>query len=122
MKNILLFLCAALLAAMASAGEVLLEWDDNADNESGFELEGLTRSGEWEALSRTAASVTQILVESQDHVAWRVRAFNIEWGIYSEYSNVLMRPVLEAPTNLRATTRQGSAAVTSRPKRGGGRR
>lgn len=71
---------SSLLASIAGATSITLDWTDNSDNESGFEIQkrfGLT--GEWITVDRVRADTVQYTVPgliSKSSYYFRVRAYN----------------------------------------------
>ncbi len=81
----------ALFASAAAGSQLSLSWQDNSENESGFEVERSSDGVTFAALNSVGANVTEFVDTSvlpglPYH--YRVRAFN-EFG-YSGYTNVVV--------------------------------
>lgn len=85
--------------------KVNLNWVDNSDNETGFEIERKTNSNSYSLIKTTSANVTSVSIDeihtSGELYYYRVRAksnFN-----YSTYSNETSQSItLNAPSNFKA--------------------
>ncbi len=99
----------ALADSTVSATAVMLLWTDNADNETGYEIERCEGSGctDFAPIDTAAADDESIVIDGLDGAAayrFRVRAFNA--GGSSGYSNVVLArsDVPPAPTALVGAT------------------
>lgn len=123
MKTILAFL---LLATLASAAQISVQWQDNSTAEDGFIIERSTDSKLFVEIGRSDANVAQFndnLPTNGDFLYYRICAFQ-QNGARSGYSNVATwaRPLpqatptptptpqsdpngLEAPTNAVTATK-----------------
>ena len=113
-KNLILLavaLCtAALFPARAHAADVVLQWDDNSDNETGFKIERAPAapSTAFVAIGSVGANVktfTDTGLAAKTGYQYRVQAFNAD--TVSAYSNIASTvtppaPIL-APGNLRTS-------------------
>lgn len=85
----------ALFANSATAGQLTLTWNDNSDNEDGFEIERAIDDESFESIGSVEADVATFLdatvVENQSY-SYRVKAFN-EYGD-SGYTNTAVGSVL----------------------------
>lgn len=100
------------LTAVATNGSVVLTWQDNSNNESGFKVERLIEGGGWQQLVR-ALTPNQTTYTDQGYfptrrTSYRVRAF-IATIVNSDYSDVaVVEPIaLEAPSDLTAAMTEG---------------
>ncbi len=96
--------------------QVSLNWVDNSDNETGFEIERKTSSDSYSLIKTTSANVTSVSIDeihtSGELYYYRVRAksnFN-----YSDYSNETTQSItLNAPSNFKATNVTSTTAEFS---------
>ncbi|MEA1048645.1 S8 family serine peptidase [Lamprobacter modestohalophilus] len=91
-----------LSAAASVAGQIDLDWIDNASDEQGFEVErSLTGAGSWSRLDSLAADThgySDTTVASETTYDYRVRAFN--GAGYSDWSNLVTATSLAATEQL----------------------
>ncbi len=87
-------------AIAGSNGKIILEWEDNSDNERGFEIYRKTgncsSSASWEkiksaGINRTTVSDKKDLISGTNY-AYKIRAYCRSWGLpyvygYSDWSN-----------------------------------
>lgn len=75
--------------------DVLLQWDDNSDNETGFKIEHSLNGDSWTQIKTVGAGVTSYLVTIADGVDgsvlnyFRVRAYNADGD--SAYTNTISK-------------------------------
>jgi fibronectin type 3 domain-containing protein len=75
-------------AVAFSSNQVLLAWKDNADNETGFEIERKIDDGIFRCVAKVASNVTAISdinLEPETHYTYRVRSINTNGQSF--YSN-----------------------------------
>ena len=102
-----------LAATAVSDAAIELTWNDNADNEQGFELECSTDGAAWTLVGVTLANATSSSDDglvAETAYAYRVRAFN-DAGV-SDYSNLASAVTLAKPT-LADTVTSGESAVAN---------
>jgi len=102
MKIVLLSL--AFLGTVLNAADLRLEWQDNSDNEEGFEIWRQQNGGEWLLIAATNAddaTFTDNVIPIGTTLVYKVRAWN-QFG-ESDWTNIVSiktyPPV--APTNLK---------------------
>lgn len=86
---LLSLLCMGVLSLSSSAAEALLNWNDNSNNEAGFNVERSVEGGSWEQIGTTGvdeASYSDVTVEAGVNYTYRVNAYN-DFGV-SGYTNV----------------------------------
>lgn len=100
---------SGLTAVAASATSINLNWVDNSDNETGFEIErSLTGIGAWPLLTTVGANVTSYSDTSLTPATlyhYRVRAVNatVQSGYSNEASDTTNNTIPLAPSSLVAT-------------------
>jgi hypothetical protein len=104
MKIILLSL--AFLGTVLNAADLRLEWQDNSDNEDGFEIWRQQNGGEWLLIAATnadAATFTDGVIPIGATLAYRVRAWN-QFG-ESGWTNIVSIKTYPpaAPTSLKGS-------------------
>lgn len=94
-----------LSAAASTAGQIDLDWTDNASDEQGFEVErSLSGTGSWRRLDSLGADTqrySDTTVASETTYDYRVRAYN--GAGYSDWSNVVTETSLTAAEQLELT-------------------
>jgi len=88
MKNLLLSL--AFLGTVLNAADLRLEWQDNSDNEDGFEIWRRVNEGEWLLIGATNTDVATFVdgvIPIGSVLSYRVRAWN-QFG-ESGYTNIV---------------------------------
>jgi hypothetical protein len=104
MKIILLSL--AFLGTVLNAADLRLEWQDNSDNEDGFEIWRQQNGGEWLLIAATNADAdtfTDGVIPIGATLAYRVRAWN-QFG-ESGWTNIVSIKTYPpaAPTSLKGS-------------------
>jgi hypothetical protein len=104
MKIILLSL--AFLGTVLNAADLRLEWQDNSDNEDGFEIWRQQNGGEWLLIAATNADAdtfTDGVIPIGATLAYRVRAWN-QFG-ESDWTNIVSIKTYPpaAPTSLKGS-------------------
>jgi len=97
-----------LTAAVQAGPQVLLNWTDNSDNESGFVIERAVGTGAFSTLVTVGAGIesyTDVTVLAGNNYTYRVAAVNAA-GLsgYSNTASVAIAVPPAAPTNVTATT------------------
>lgn len=97
MKNITYTLLSILILPISlSAVEVTLTYQDNSDNELGFNLEQSVDGENFEVVKTVGADVEEIVIDvTPGTYWWRVNAFN-EYG-FSDYTNVVNLTTASGP-------------------------
>ena len=87
----------SLFATALNAWMIRLEWDDNATDEEGYEVEVLTASGEYVQIANLPANsvsfVDTMSLEPETEYSYRVRPYRS--GDVSPYSNVASETTFE---------------------------
>jgi hypothetical protein len=114
----ILLISLAFLGTVLSAADLRLEWQDNSDNEDGFEIWRKQNGGEWLLIAATNADVekfTDGVIPIGVTLSYRVRAWN-QFG-ESDWTNIVSiktyPPV--APTNLKGAAIKSKEVSFSSP-------
>ncbi len=96
-----------LTATLQAGPQVSLNWQDNANNETGFVVERATGGGAFAQIATVGANVTTYLdttVQLGTTYTYRVAAVNnVGASVYSNTVQVTVQSAVAAPTNLTAT-------------------
>jgi hypothetical protein len=79
MNRLLLAALAALFLTVFASAQVTLSWDDNSDNEAGFEIERAVGDGQFAAIGRVGPNVTSFVdstIAPATTYRYRVAAWN----------------------------------------------
>lgn len=112
-----LALCAGFFASAASAQSSLsLSWQDNSENEEGFEVERAIGGAGWQTIATLPQDATAYTDASPDlvegfFVSYRVRAYN-RTG-FSDYSNTATATVAPARWFIPFAPSDAPGAVTA---------
>jgi hypothetical protein len=85
-----LFLSLAFFGSVLNAADLRLEWQDNSDNEDGFEIWRRVNEGEWLLIGATNTDVSTFVdgvIPIGSVLSYRVRAWN-QFG-ESGYTNIV---------------------------------
>ena len=106
-----------LLTTSMYAADITLSWNDNSDNEVGFEVWCKLGSDEWKLIGATypnTATWTDLLVPVNEVIQYKVRAWN-EFGD-SGFTNTVSinarKP--QSPTALKGKTERGMNDLSAR--------
>jgi hypothetical protein len=114
-----LFLSLAFFGSVLNAADLRLEWQDNSNNEDGFEIWRKTNNGEWLLIGATGPDVTTFndgVIPIGVTLSYQVRAWN-QFG-ESGFTNVVSIGTFPpaAPSNLKGAVVPSEPVSDIRPK------